>query len=181
MKAFLFVSPVFMSAVSALAQITPPPISPPPISPVTVTQHYDTGIVGIAPGQTAKFNVLYPSIPAPLLAIQCSATLLISDAQGNVLKTLAVPQLLAGNSASLTLDADTDLPGGSGRVEIQARAITPQPGSTSGPCTLVPTLELVDNPTGKTTVVVKGGLTWPSQAQVTATQPVPVATGNPGN
>jgi hypothetical protein len=87
-----------------------------------------------------------------------------------------VQQLIAGKSASVDLNADTDLPG-QARVQIRAHALTPQPGTNGAPCTFIPTLELVDNSTGKTTVVVKGKITWPLAAVTPASSnPIPVVT-----
>jgi hypothetical protein len=173
LKAFYFITAVVVSAVSAMAQT----------SPFSNVRQYDTGMVGIAAGQTAKFNVFYPTIPAPLLQVTCSATLVISDDQGNTLKSLPVQQLIAGKSASVDLNADTDLPGRP-RVQIRAHVLTPQPGTTGAPCTFLPTLELLDNASGKTTVVVKGELTWPltqSTPPPSGTTPGITIIGNPGN
>jgi hypothetical protein len=149
MKTFLLISAVVVSAVSAMAQTS-----------LFAVKQYDTGTVGITAGQTAKFNLLYPTIPAPVLQVLCSATLVIADDQGNILKTLQAPQMIAGKVVSLELNADTDLPG-SARVQVYAKALTPSPGGTGASCNLIPTLEVVDNSSGKTTVVVKGKATWP--------------------
>jgi hypothetical protein len=166
LKTSLLISALAVTGVSAMAQS----------SPLESNRQYSTGVIGVTAGQTARFNVLYPAVPAPLLPIICSATLLISDGQGNQLKTVVVPQLLSGKSASLDLNADTDLPSASVRTEITARAITPQIGGTGASCNLVPTLEIFDNASGKTTVVIGGQITWPV-AQVTTPPtgpPVPV-------
>ena len=82
---------------------------------------------------------------------------------------IAAVQLIAGRSASLSLNADTDLPAGGGRVQVHATALTPTPATAGAPCTLVPTLEVLDNTSGKTTVVVKGRITWPEAGRTVAT------------
>jgi hypothetical protein len=123
---------------------------------LTSTQQHTSGVVGITTGQTARLNVLYPSVPAPILQILCSATLVIADDQGKILKSQDAQQLIGGKSVSLDLNADTDLPSGANRVQIHALTLTPNPG-----CTLVPTLEIFDNATGKTVVVVGSKVTWP--------------------
>src|ERR1700730_10782089 len=84
------------------------------------TQQYTSGVVGITAGQTAKLNVLYPTVPAPVLQVICSATLVIADDQGKILKSEDAQQLIAGKSVALDLNADTDLPSGTNRVQIHA-------------------------------------------------------------
>lgn len=122
-----------------------------------------SGVVGITLGQTARFNILYPTAPAPILQILCSATLVFADDQGNVLKTNAVSQLTAGKSVSLDLNGDTDT-GGRSRTQIHAFSISP-----SG-CVYVATLELIDNVTQKTVLVVGSRHTYPVEVENSASQ-----------
>ena len=117
-------------------------------------QQQTTGVIGITPGQTARLNVLYPTAPAPLLLVRCSANLGIFDDQGGVLKSQAVAELAAGKSVSLDLNADTDL-SGAARTEIHGFAVTPNG------CRLVTTLEIIDNATQKTVAVVGSIQTYP--------------------
>ena len=124
--------------------------------PFTSLQQHTSGVVGITAGQTAKLNVLYPTVPAPILQVICSATLVIADDQGKILKSEDAQQLIAGKSIALDLNADTDLPSGTNRVQIHALTLTPNPG-----CALIPTLEILDNSTGKTVVVVGSKVTFP--------------------
>jgi hypothetical protein len=49
------------------------------------SQQQDSGLVGLATGQTARFSVLYPGIPAPVARVQVPITLIIEDDQGNTL------------------------------------------------------------------------------------------------
>jgi len=150
MRILIFISAAVLTSAGAFAQVG------------FNTRQYDTGAVGITAGQTARLTVLYPTVPAPVLQVLCSATLVIEDDQANTVKDVTVSQLVAGKSASLSLNADTDLPAGSGPTQIHARVLTPAPaGGGGGGCTLVPTLELVDNLSGKTTVVLKGEITYP--------------------
>ncbi len=149
MKTLVFLSAIAFSAFSAMAQIG------------VNTRQYDTGTVGLAPGQTARLNVLYPTIPAPLGAqILCSATLSViaTDRNGTV-KSDSV-QLAGGKTASVSLNADTDLPAGSGPVQVRAVVLTPGLSATGAACSVVPTLEILDNVSNKTTVVLKGEVTF---------------------
>jgi hypothetical protein len=133
----------------------------------TSPQQHTSGVVGITTGQTAKLNVLYPTVPAPILQVLCTVTLVIADDQGKILKSQDAQQLIAGRSISLDLNADTDLPSGTNRVQIHALTLTPNPG-----CALMPTLEIIDNSTGKTTVVIGTKVTFPrvQAAQTGGTQ-----------
>jgi hypothetical protein len=110
-------------------------------------QNLASGTAGITGGQTARLNVVYPSIPGIALQQVCSVTLTISDDQGNTLKSVSVAQLIAGHSVSVDLNADTDLVGKT-RTQID--------GSIAAPlgCQLITSLEIIDNLTQKTTVVV---------------------------
>ena len=139
-------------------------------SPLTQNGQVTSGVVGITPGQTARFNVLYPTAPAPILQIVCSATLVFADDQGYVLKTKDVSQLTAGKSVSLDLNADTDT-AGSSRTQIHAFSVSP-----SG-CVYVATLELIDNVTQRTVLVVGSRQTYPVEVesaplQADSTKPV---------
>ena len=139
----LLSSIVILNAALAMAQ-----------GPSFTNRQQTSGIVGIVAGQSARVNVLYPTAPAPILQPLCSLTLAIVNDQRNVLKSATIPQLIAGNSASLQLNADTDL-AGAPRTGIYALII-----GTQG-CSLVSNLEIIDNATQKTLLVVGAGLTFP--------------------
>ena len=136
-------------------------------SPAFQNQQRTTGAVGIAPGQTARLNVVYPTAPAPILQIICSATLVVADDQGNILKNNSVSQFIAGRSVSLDVNADTDL-SGSARTEIHGYSIAPNG------CRLVTTLEIIDNATQKTVMVVPAESTYP----VSQPAPAPAQQGS---
>jgi hypothetical protein len=159
MKTLIFFSVMSLSAMGAMAQVG------------FNTRQYDTGTIGLAPGQTARLNVLYPTAPAPIAQILCSATLSViaNNASGTV-KTETV-QLSGGKTATVTLNADTDLPPGTGSVQIRGVVLTPAPATAGAACNLVPTLELVDNVSSKTTVVVKGEVTFQPQAPIPTQTP----------
>jgi hypothetical protein len=122
-----------------------------------------SGVVGITPGQTARLNVLYPTAPAPILQVICSAALAIADDQGHVLKSATAAQLIAGKSVSLDLNADSDLMGK--RTQIHGLSVAPRG------CQLITTLEIIDNFTEKTTVVMGSESTWPPPVSSQPTQP----------
>lgn len=121
--------------------------------PPAATEWQNLGMIGITAGQTARLNVLNPGLPAPAgTAAICSANLSFLDDQGKDLKDMAV-SVIPGKSVSLDLNADKDLSpalGAGARLEIRALVSTPASGSYC----LVPTLEIIDNLTGKTTVAL---------------------------
>ena len=139
--------PILLSGVLATAQ-------------PNLFQNQTSGAVGITPGQTARLNVVYPSIPGIALQQLCSAKLAITDDEGNILKSANVPQLVAGRSASIDLNADTDLAGKT-RTQIH--------GSSAAPlgCQLVLSLEIIDNFTQKTNVVIGARAVHVSASSVT--------------
>ncbi len=67
-----------------------------------------TGVVGIANGQTARFNVLNRGIAAPAVGVVCSAVLTYYDGKGAMLKQSTVT-VLPGQIGSLDLFTDADL------------------------------------------------------------------------
>ena len=142
---------------------------------IPVTQTTTTfGMVGLAEGQTAQLNVLNPGVAPPAVGVICSATVSFLNDQGTVIKsaTLSVPP---GKSMSFSLYSDIDLSLATDeRREIRATVRTSPifpPAATATPavvgaCPLFPTLEIFDNLTRKTQVVMGK----------TETIPTPVAT-----
>jgi len=127
--------------------------------PSPVKQQQTSGVVGVTAGQTARLNVLYPTAPAPILQILCSATLVIADDQGKILESKDVSQLIAGKSVSLDMNADTDL-AGTPRTEVHGFSIAPNG------CRLLTTLEIIDNATQKTLLVIGSEPTFPFRLTV---------------
>ena len=130
------------------------------------------GTVGIAAGQTARLNVL--DVGGQGQAAECIVSMLFLDDQGAVLKTNTFA-VLPGRSVSLDLVADMDL--GLGTNE-QRRPIHPvlaqipavvQP-QTAPACVLAPTLEIFDQFTGRTSILMVKTTPIP-QPLAPATQP----------
>jgi len=122
------------------------------------SQAHNSSVVGIASGQTARLNILYPSVPAPLLQIQCQITASIGDDQGGILKSQDF-LLAGGKSVSISLNADTELTG-SHNAQIHAVTLTPG-GPADGFCFVIPSLDIVDNATGKTVAHLETVVTYP--------------------
>jgi len=131
-------------------------------TPVARVHQRSSGMVGIAEGQTARVNLLSPDLPAPLATgVMCSATVSFMNAQGAVLKsgTLTV---IPGQSMHIDLDTDADLKYAvNERHEIRATVqvpVAPTPaGGTAAVvpvCRLIPTMEIFDALTGRTSVIV---------------------------
>jgi hypothetical protein len=141
---------LFVLAISASAQDSP---------------KVDTfGMVGLAGGQTARLNVLNMGSQAPGAATTCLVSLLFLDDQGALLKTNTL-EVGPARSVSLDLDADKDL----ALAATQRRQIrgliapipeVPPPGGTAT-CVLMPTLEIFDRLTGKTSIVMASTMSIP--------------------
>jgi len=122
-----------------------------------------TGAVGIAYGQTARFNVLNRGVAAPAVGVVCSAVLTYYDGKGAMLKQSTVT-VLADQIGSLDLFSDVDLAlPAVQRKQIRATfsvpLIAPPASSTTDSkpepaCRLIGTLEIFDALSGKTKVVL---------------------------
>ena len=147
---------VFMVAAAGMyAQTTAPNM------PATDTR--TSGAVGIALGQTARFNVLRPNETA---TATCSAVLTYFDGAGTQLKTTTVT-VAPGTAGYLDLFSDADLSlAADQRKQIRVTVAVPvtAPSSSSSSttakaapvCRLIPTLEIFDELTGKASVVLGG-------------------------
>jgi len=120
-------------------------------------------MVGVVDGQAARLNVLNPGAAVPAVGTACIASLEFWDGQGLLLKSLTV-NVAAGKSASLDLFGDKDLAlAGIVRREIRATISMPPVPATaptnalSTSCKLIGTLEILDESTGKTQVVLGVG------------------------
>jgi hypothetical protein len=121
-----------------------------------------TGMVGIAAGQYAQFNVLNPAVLPPATGAVCNALLTFLGDDGGVLKTKTV-SVAPGHSAYIDIFSDVDLGLAVGtRKEIRATFTTPPvvpvtaATPAAGPCTLIGTLELINALTGETQFVLGG-------------------------
>jgi hypothetical protein len=136
------------------------------------SQVYTFGMVGIVQGQTARLNVVNPSQEPNPPQFPCKVGLAFLDSDGGSLKTLALDSLEPGHAAYLDLDW-SEIPDATNRVEIRG-TVTPMlvPPATTPPspppltpgnvfpkflsCTVLPTVEVFDNDTNKTTVILAG-------------------------
>lgn len=118
-------------------------------------------MVGIASGQSARINVLNGA-PTASNPTSCNVSLQYMDVNGNLLKQLPTVNLLPGTATSLDLSWD-ELPGGNLRVEIRAVLIFGYSGGANPPAgilqqsacnNLVPSLEVYDNTTGRTSFIL---------------------------
>jgi hypothetical protein len=137
-------------------------------TPSLQNQQQTAGLVGVTAGQTAQLNVVYPTAPAPILQPLCSATLTIADNQGKVLKTGNIAQLTPGKSFSIDVNADTDL--ATPRTDLYGFSVAP------AGCRLLATLEITDNATQKTVVIIQSRTTYPppqSPSTTTGSAPAP--------
>lgn len=131
--------------------------------PTALSANISSGMVGLAAGQTARLNAYHPAPPAPLATgAVCNAQVSFIDDQGTVLKTAPI-SVIPGKSVAVDLNPATDLTAPASRIQIRAAITFPPPASNpmSGTmfmpimgCSLVPTLEIFDDATLKTQVLV---------------------------
>ena len=126
-----------------------------------------TGIVGVTSTQTARLNVLnlHPVIPG-VTAVACPATLEFYDDTGALLQQLVVTSISPANAVSLVFKPTVSSTAVGARAQVRAVVLTPStavmnPGGASGPiavpimaisvgCSVMPSLEIVDDATGAT-------------------------------
>ena len=151
----------------------------------TPTQELRTsGVVGLAQGQTARFNVLNPAPAASATttataSAACSAALTYYDAVGTLLKTSTVT-VAPGTASYLDLFSDVDLGliiGQRKQIRVTVSApLVPAATATATPipvCRLIGTLEIFDEITGRADVVLGGMHLVKSEDAVTVTPSSP--------
>jgi hypothetical protein len=117
-------------------------------------------IVGIATGESALVSALNLGTASPRSNTSCGVTLQFLDAQGHVLKQTVV-KLQPGKAASLGLSRET-VPTPGSRAEIRAVLLFGYAGGAPpGPamlqqfdCNIVPSLQIYDDHTGRTSFVL---------------------------
>ena len=146
----------------------PTPLLPP-------TQGLGFAIVSLAPGQSMRINA-FNQFPGPGLQgpAGCRISLQFYDAEGQLVIEYVVPSGLAvGKSAALDLNRD-DLPGGD-RLSLRAVLAFGYFGGANPPpqllqqtatCNIVPSLEIYDNDTQKTRIVVTDAKPLPAPSML---------------
>ena len=127
------------------------------------------GMVGLAPHQVIRLNVLNPGGPAFAGKPKCGAEMSFLNQDGAVIKSSAPAVVDDDKALALELDR-TELTPAAGRIPVRARLRTAavasgaqtQPQSPIMPgsvCSFLPTVEIFDKDTGKTTIVMTEGRT----------------------
>jgi hypothetical protein len=117
-------------------------------------------MVGVASGQSARINALNMGSRSSTQDSSCSVTLQFVDLQGQLLKQ-SVVNLGPGKGATLDLSRD-QVPGDDLRAEIRAVLLFGYSGGAPpGPdvrqqfdCNIVPSVEVYDNNTGRTSLIL---------------------------
>jgi hypothetical protein len=152
---------------------------------IPATHTRTTGIIGVASGETARFNVLNDHMSASATTTTCTATLTFYGADGAQLKTSTVT-IASGTAGYLDLFSSTDLSLTIGqRKQIRATFEIPlipntaatastTPTTTTPPanvpeCRLIGTLEILDAVTGRTLAILGGTHKEPSEVTPVAT------------
>ena len=143
-----------------------------PVSPQSLT----FALVGLAPDQTARLNALGLPMGGPIIAgSSCQVILTFLDDQGNSLKTVT-QTLTAGKSTPFDLQFNEISNPATSRAEIRGTVrtsftitnpggptppVTPMPVLV-GSCSVLPSLEIFDQATGKTTVMLNSTQALPT-------------------
>jgi hypothetical protein len=146
----------FLTVFTCMAANAQPP------TPSMPGQGFGFAVVGIAPGQSARINALnqLPS-PAAQVSAGCRIALQFYDAEGQLIKEYVVASLAVGKSAAVDLNRD-DLPSDD-RLSLRAVLVFGYSGGANPPpqllqqmatCNIVPSLEIYDNDTQKTSIVI---------------------------
>jgi hypothetical protein len=141
-------------------------------SPTAVEQPALFGILGITRGQTARINVANLSSPDnPLFPPDpCRVTMSFVDADGNVLLNNAGQPvrrevtLEPGHSAFLQINGDNLVDRGQARLTFRPVVVVTPPDPNSPPDPCIPTVEVISNTTGRTSLLL-GGFPPPCSAR----------------
>jgi hypothetical protein len=130
-------------------------------APVAVASpDFSSGMVGIASGQTLRFNVVNVGAPNPS-PLPCVLALAFLDSDGKIVKQKFVS---LGSGKAAFLDLEMSGVRGPDRAEVRGIGYNPllAPGSIPQPisCSLVPTLELFDTTSGRTSAIVTDFVTF---------------------
>jgi hypothetical protein len=129
------------------------------------------GLVTISTGQTIRVNAVNLGTGNYAAgASSCGVILQLLSPQNQVV-TQSVVTISPGNAASLEASRDT-LPGFTGRIDLRAALLYGYMGGANPPvkllaqfdCNIVPTLEVFDNSTGKTSFILTAVTALPAPA-----------------
>jgi hypothetical protein len=130
---------------------------------IALPQVYASGAIGLNGQETARWNVLNPAFPAPIVGPTCSVTLSFHDGRGSRVRAETFT-LKAGETRSLSV-LSTDIPSDGNPTGIYGLATVPLTGPTDQPtgptCSLVTTMEVVDTATGETKAITRGEIAQP--------------------
>jgi hypothetical protein len=117
-------------------------------NPLPAPPDFTFGMVGLAPGQTARLSVVNigSATPSP---IPCFLELAFLDDAGKELKQRFV-QVDRGKAAFLDLPASDD----GGRVQVRGIGFNPLLIPVSLSCRLLPTLEVFNNDSGASSLIL---------------------------
>lgn len=101
------------------------------------------GLVAMVKGQVAQFNAVCSNLPSEVSPGPCRAELSFNDINGKPLKRMTIA-LRPGRSASLALPASSE-----GRIQLQPVILLDQ-----GSGRVIPTVEVFDEDTGRTTLLI---------------------------
>jgi len=127
-----------------------------------MAQDETTGMVGLSNNQAARLNVLNVAPASNATAAVCPAQLQIIDAGGGVLRQASVG-IPSGKAAAIELRREDVTNASMPRIQVRGEVNSvAAPSGTTPVCSFVTTLEIIDEATGNTQVVLGGGHTIPA-------------------
>lgn len=123
-----------------------------PLQPFGTADVSGTGMLGVVPGQTLRLN----AVNIGVLANACSVQMMILDASGNHLTRPDTVTLLPGAAAHL----DFSPPPSGALSRTQARTLIALAETSRTNCAILPTVEVFDNVTQRTSIAMSGDPSW---------------------
>lgn len=148
--------------------------------PATANRNRTSGMIGVAPNQTVRLNVLSlnPNTGTPIM---CSVALQFVDVQNRVLKQQTVANIPPGQAVALDVRREDIAAATPTRLEIRSIVLDPavpppasagEPNIPAGPpCRVAANVEVFDDTIGATLALV-------GVAHRLAPSPIPVPAGN---
>jgi hypothetical protein len=127
-------------------------------------------LTGLARGQSVVLNAVNLGTGAYTQSSSCTVTFQLLDTQGKVVSQTTV-NLQPGQASSLEVNRDS-LPGGLRRIQVRGVLLYGYSGGANPPagilqqndCNIVPSLEVYDDATGKTSFILTGATPLPPPA-----------------
>ena len=123
-----------------------------PLQPFGTPYKSGTGMIGVVPGQTVRLNAVNIGVPANA----CNIDLTILDSTGNPLTRSASMTLMPGAATHL----DFSPPPATLLARTQVRTLVALADVAGNHCAILPTVEVFDHVTLRTSIAMSGDPSW---------------------